>query len=99
MSGRAAFNQINIVSSDPDAAIEFYRRLGVEIPESAIWRTASGVHHVSAVRRGDGLTLDLDSAAFAPMWNTGWSGASALAGRIVVGFGVASREAVDETYA
>jgi catechol 2,3-dioxygenase-like lactoylglutathione lyase family enzyme len=99
MSGRAAFNQINIVSSDPEAAIEFYRRLGVEIPESAIWRTASGVHHVSAGGGGDGLTLDFDSTAFAPMWNSGWAGATALAGRIVVGFGVASREAVDDVYA
>jgi catechol 2,3-dioxygenase-like lactoylglutathione lyase family enzyme len=53
MSGRAAFNQINIGSSDPEAAIEFYRRLGVEIPESAIWRTASGGHHVSAGGGGD----------------------------------------------
>jgi hypothetical protein len=33
------------------------------------------------------------------MWNSGWAGATALAGRIVVGFGVASREAVDDVYA
>jgi hypothetical protein len=79
--------------------LNFYRRLGIEIPESAIWRTASGVHHVSAIRGGDEPTLDLDSAAFAQVWNTGWAGAAALAGRMVVGFGVASREAVDNTYA
>lgn len=57
------------------------------------------MHHVSAVKSEQGPTLDLDSAAFAQVWNTGWAGAVALAGRIVVGFGVASREAVDDTYA
>jgi hypothetical protein len=97
--GRVTFNQVNIVSGDVAATIEFYRRLGIEIPESAIWRTPSGAHHVSAVRGDDGPFLDLDSAAFARIWNTGWSGATALEGRTVVGFGAASREAVDEIYA
>jgi catechol 2,3-dioxygenase-like lactoylglutathione lyase family enzyme len=97
--GRVTFNQVNIVSGDMAATIEFYRRLGIEIPESAIWRTPSGAHHVSAVRSDDGPFLDLDSAAFAQIWNTGWSGATALEGRTVVGFGVTSREAVDEIYA
>jgi hypothetical protein len=49
MSGaKAIFNQINVVASDPAASVAFYRRLGVDIPEDQIWRTATGIHHVGA---------------------------------------------------
>ncbi len=90
-------DQLNIVSGDMAASIAFYRRLGVEIPDQAIWRTASGAHHASA--QDGGTHLDLDSTAFAQIWNTGWRGRDDLKGRVVVGFRVASRAAVDETYA
>ena len=39
-------NQLDLVVRDVDAAVAFYRRLGLDIPESAVWRTASGAHHV-----------------------------------------------------
>ena len=90
-------DQLNIVSGDMAASIAFYRRLGVEIPDAAIWRPASGAHHANA--SCDGAHLDLDSVAFAQIWNTGWRGRGDLKGRVVVGFRLASREAVDETYA
>jgi catechol 2,3-dioxygenase-like lactoylglutathione lyase family enzyme len=95
--GRAILDQLNIVSGDPAASTAFYRRLGVEIPDQAIWRTASGAHHANG-RSGD-AGLELDSAAFAQIWNSGWRGRDDLKGRVVVGFRVASRAAVDETYA
>ncbi len=37
--------QLDLVVRDMEASIAFYRAAGVEIPESAIWRTASGAHH------------------------------------------------------
>ena len=46
-----------------------------------------------------GIGLDLDSTAFAGLWNAGWKGREDLRGRVVVGFSVASRDAVDEVYA
>lgn len=97
---RPTLNQLNIVSSNVDASIAFYRRLGVDIPEPRIWRTASGVHHVSAIEADspEAATLDLDSAAFARIWNKGWAGCKDLAGRVVVGFSVCSREEVDRLY-
>lgn len=97
----AKLSQLNIVSRDPTASIEFYRRLGVEILDERVWRTPSGIHHVSALDAGtpDGIDFDLDSEAFAGSWNAGWSGRADLAGRIVVGFSVASRAAVDGLYA
>ena len=93
-------DQINIVSGDVEASIAFYRRLGVDIPEERVWRTPSGIHHVSAAEGGSAaIHLDLDSAGFARLWNRGWQGRQDLRGRIVVGFKLPSRDAVDATYA
>ena len=98
---RPRLDQINIVSGDPDASIAFYRRLGVEITEDDIWRTPSGVHHVGAGSRAAGSTiqLDIDSVAFARLWNGGWQGVETLRGRVVVGFRLLSRTAVDAVFA
>jgi catechol 2,3-dioxygenase-like lactoylglutathione lyase family enzyme len=90
-------DQLNIVSSNPEASIAFYRRLGLDIPDQSIWGTATGVHHVTAgdAAESEGLHFDIDSTTFAQRWNTGWRGRADLAGRVVVGFHVASREEVD----
>lgn len=98
---RPVFDQLNIVSGDPAASIEFYRRLGVPIPEERIWRTQSGIHHVSAEKTAEerAFAFDIDSVAFAPVWNSGWRGRDDLRGRVVIGFRVPSRHAVDERYA
>ncbi len=93
---RPTLNQLNIVSSNPEASIAFYRRLGLDIPDRQVWRTATGVHHVSA--EDAGIDFDLDSTAFAQLWNSGWRGRKDLAGRVVVGLHVASREEVDRLY-
>jgi catechol 2,3-dioxygenase-like lactoylglutathione lyase family enzyme len=98
---RPVFNQVNIVCSDVDASLAFYRRLGVTIPEGMVWRTASGAHHVGPIPgdAGDTPSIDLDSAAFARHWNSGWKDRDGIAGRVVVGFGVATREDVDRIHA
>ena len=93
---RPTLTQLNIVSSNPEASIAFYRRLGLDIPDRQVWGTATGVHHVSA--EDAGIDFDLDSTAFAQLWNSGWRGREDLAGRAVVGFHVASREEVDLLY-
>jgi uncharacterized glyoxalase superfamily protein PhnB len=96
-AAKPTLGQLNLVSADPAASIAFYRRLGVDIAEAAIWRTASGTHHVNA-RSGE-VDFELDSTAFAQVWNQGWRGRDDLKGRVVLGFHVTSREAVDELYA
>ena len=93
---RPTLNQLNIVSSNLDASIAFYRRLGVDFPEDRVWRTATGAHHASALDAG--ADLDLDSASFTQIWNRGWTGREDLAGRVVVGFSVKTREDVDRLY-
>ena len=97
---RPTLNQLNIVSGNPDASIAFYRRLGIDIPEPRVWRTAIGIHHASAVepQTPEAAGLDIDSVTFAPFWNEGWTGRSDLAGRVVVGFAVASRDEVDRLH-
>jgi catechol 2,3-dioxygenase-like lactoylglutathione lyase family enzyme len=93
---RPTLNQLNIVSSNPEASIAFYRRLGLDIADQNAWRTATGTHHVSA--EDAGINFDLDSTAFAQLWNSGWRGRKDLAGRIVLGLSVASRAEVDRLY-
>jgi uncharacterized glyoxalase superfamily protein PhnB len=98
---RPRLDQLNIVSGNVEASIAFYRQLGVEITEEGVWRTPSGIHHVSAGREALGSTvaLDIDSVPFARLWNTGWQGRQDLRGRVVVGFKLSSRSAVDTLYA
>ena len=91
---RPVLNQINLVVKDMNATVAFYRRLGLEIPDtSPEWQA----HHRTAAMP-EGLDLDFDSDEFAQQWNRGWRsrGEGALG---VIGFGVSSREVVDELYA
>ena len=88
---RPVLDQLNIVVRDMDAAVEFYRLLGIEIPDTQpAWQS----HHRTAEMSGE-VDLDLDSTAFTPDWNAGWP--SAQPG-VVVGFRVATRKDVDDLY-
>ncbi|HEY3778245.1 MAG TPA: VOC family protein [Rhizomicrobium sp.] len=103
MSDKASpvFNQLNIVSGNTEASLRFYRKLGIEIPDRAIWKTQSGAHHITAQKfsESEAADLDIDSTAFARVWNGGWKDREGLAGRVVIGFEVSSREGIDALYA
>jgi uncharacterized glyoxalase superfamily protein PhnB len=94
--GSARFDQVNLVSADPARSIAFYRLLGVTMPDEGCHAGPAGIFHASAPP-GDGAAarLEWDSIAFAKAWNPGWKEAAELAGRIVLGFRVETREAVD----
>lgn len=81
--------QFNLVTADMDAAVTFYRRLGLDIPDTD---PSFQDHHRSAETSG-GVDLDFDSEAFARHWDAGWTG-----GTGVLNFTVDSRERVDEIY-
>lgn len=88
---RPVLDQLNVVVRDMPAAVEFYRRLGVEIPDTlGEWQA----HHREADLGGD-VDLDLDSTAFAPHWNAGWPASRT---GVVIGFRLATREDVDALY-
>jgi catechol 2,3-dioxygenase-like lactoylglutathione lyase family enzyme len=99
-TSKPTLHQVNLVCGDFDASVAFYRRLGVEISDTDIWRTATGGHHASARGRLErqAIDFDLDSAAFAQLWNSGWKGRADLKGRVVVGFRVAARTDVDDVF-
>lgn len=91
-------DQINLVAADMEATLAFYRALGLDIPDTAIWRTASGAHHVDLKMPG-GFELAFDSAALARAYNAGWKPAADGGARSVLSFRVASRDEVDRTHA
>ncbi len=88
---RVTLDQLNVVVEDMERAVDFYRRLGLEVPDTLpAWQK----HHRTADQVG-AIDLDLDSVRFAKQWNAGWpEGASG----VVVGFRVRSREDVDALY-
>lgn len=90
-------DQINVIAGDLRSSMAFYRRLGVSF-QPAPENPTGELFHANGESEG-GLDLDLDSPAFAQVWNKGWGGRADLAGRIVLGFSLSSREAVDRTYA
>jgi catechol 2,3-dioxygenase-like lactoylglutathione lyase family enzyme len=93
MDERPVLDQINLVVRNMDASVEFYRLLGVAVPErDPLWDE----HHRSAEVPG-GLDLDLDSEEFAPTWNEGFSGSDGRPG-LVLGFKVGDRDDVDRLY-
>ena len=88
MDDEPVFDQVNLIVNDMDAAVAFYRLLGATIPDTDDPLIA---HHRSVATPG--VHLDLDSAAFARRWDTGWTGGEASA---VFTFHVSSRQAVDD---
>jgi len=93
---RLELNQINLVAADIKASAEFYRRLGADVPAAASDEMRSPYH----VRCGvaNDFDFDLDSPRFAQCWNDSWAGRADLAGRIVLGFAVETRDDVDAVY-
>jgi len=73
---RARFGGIDVVSKDFMKSVEFYRALGVDIPESKIWSNDDGPQHLDLKLVDDGkfgVGLDIDSesltAGYSPNWN------------------------------
>ena len=90
---QAVFSQVNLVVKDMDKTLAFYRRLGVEIPENGIWSTPSGIHHVTI--GGGAVDMEFDSHALARRYNRGYE---AERGRVLLGFSLPTREAVDALF-
>jgi catechol 2,3-dioxygenase-like lactoylglutathione lyase family enzyme len=86
-------HMLNLVVGDTAASVDFYRRLGVELPSG---EQPSGVH--VAMRTPGGLSLELDTAESVRLWHAGWR-ADPASTRMVIGFALPSRAAVDDRYA
>ena len=90
-------DQLNLVVHDMEKSIAFYRLIGLDLPDSAIWRTQTGAHHV-VMRMPDGFELALDSHALAEVYNAGWRPTSTTGSRTVMSFRLQDAAAVDDTY-
>src|SRR3954466_1981521 len=88
------FDQVNIVTADPKAAIAFLTALGLKVDAlPGAWSEWEG-HHRN-LRVADGFDADMDSSAFARHWGglpEGFAG-------VVVGLRVDGRDEVDAVYA
>lgn len=92
------FNQVNLVVEDMDAAVAFYQALGMRVRfDGGEWPAGSGARHV-ALDNGDGAIFELDNYAMARMYHGGWRAPGVDDRPVVLGFSLASREAVDDTY-
>ncbi len=87
MTDGPVFDQVNLVVSDMDAALAFYRRLGLsfgDMPEP--W----AAHHREA--KTGATTVELDSARSAEIWG-------GVAPPVVLNLRLPSPDAVDATWA
>lgn len=92
-------DQVNIVVGDMDASADFYARLGLVIDRGdPLWAS----HHCNAGEVDahgreptTGADVDLDSTAFAAVWNQGWPGGTG----VVLGFRTTDRDEVDRLHA
>ena len=90
-------DQLNLVVADMERSIAFYRALGLDIPDDAVWRTDTGAHHV-VMKMPDGFELALDSVPLAETYNAGWRAFRGEGNRTVMSFRYADAAEVDATY-
>lgn len=93
------FNQVNLVVRDMDETVAFYRRLGLPVSDSGgDWPAGSGARHVEVAIEG-GMSLEFDNLTSAAVWHRGARVPTGEGGAAVIGFALASRDAVDRLYA
>jgi catechol 2,3-dioxygenase-like lactoylglutathione lyase family enzyme len=94
-SPEPTLDQVNIVVSDMERSVAFYRLLGLrDEPAPPDWGPH---HHRMTAGVAGGAEVELDSQAFAPRWNAGHRAPEGAAA-VVLGFALSSRAAVDATY-
>jgi uncharacterized glyoxalase superfamily protein PhnB len=87
-------DQLNLVASDFDASVAFYRRLGLDMPNLS---AQAGVRHAE-IALANGFGLALDDEPLARVYNAAWRTPN-QASRALIGFRLESREAVNAKYA
>jgi hypothetical protein len=62
-------NQLNIVAKDFDKTLDFYRRVGVDVPDGV--HLPDGTRHTS-ITLSNGVVFEVDNQALARLYNAGW---------------------------
>jgi len=86
-------HMLNVIVRDMAASLDFYRRLGIPVPE-----LADGVGGHVQLKMPGGFSLELDTAGSARLWHAAWRADPASA-KVVLGFMLPARQAVDDRYA
>jgi|HubBroStandDraft_5_1064220.scaffolds.fasta_scaffold514381_2 uncharacterized glyoxalase superfamily protein PhnB len=92
----ARFSGVSLIVHNMHESLGFYRRLGIDIPEGAVWSTHSGAHHATVPHAEDEAELQFESLKLAHAYNQGFE---AERRKAVVGVALESREAVDRAWA
>jgi uncharacterized glyoxalase superfamily protein PhnB len=87
----AVFAMVDLTASDVLATVEFYRRIGVQIPSEKVWHEDGAAHHVEA-RFADGVVLGINSKELTARYDTNAGRGSYLI------FSVDTRDDVDAKY-
>lgn len=90
------FDQINLIVTDMDAAIDFYLCLGLDLPDAPEWPAGTGARHLHITMPG-GARFELDTFEGTRFWDREMSSESS-SGRTVVNFAVTSDAEVDRLY-
>ena len=91
---KPGLGQINVVAKDFDATVEFYNRLGLEIPDDP--PPDGGMRHAQ-ITLSNGLLLEFDDQKLAGIYNAAWRH-SESGSRVSIGFSLPSRESVDQKF-
>ena len=88
----ADLHMLNVVTADLAASLDFYGRIGVDVPE-----VRDDAAHVELDQPG-GFSLEIDTHASARIWHAGFRADPGGVG-MILGFRLATSQAVDERYA
>ncbi len=86
--------QVNLVASDFDATVDFYRRLGLDLSDQS---PPDGTMRHAEVHFENGLSLDVDDTRLARIYNSAWREGVA-ASHVLINFTMRDRHSVDEKY-
>src|SRR5689334_12712260 len=91
MGSEVSFRGVHLAVANMAAAMDFYRRAGLEVPEGA-----ADAPHVQ-IDFGNGVHVAFSTPTVIAMYDAGWRGPSPSTATVLQ-FGLPSRAAVDEMY-
>jgi catechol 2,3-dioxygenase-like lactoylglutathione lyase family enzyme len=91
-------SQVNLVVTDIAASLDFYRRLGVAVPEDAAGPNSEDPGFHAELELPGGVSLELDTAESVRLWHAAYR-ADPAGTKAIMGFSLPSRQAVDDRYA
>lgn len=91
---RARFGGIDVVTKNMTRSVEFYRHMGIDIPDDKIWSDDNGPQHVDLKLDGD-IGFDIDTESMTIGYSPKWAEAAAAGQNAMLSFRVDSRQDVD----